>query len=225
MKKVLVVEDDVLLAKSISQLVSQKMNHETAIAFNLDQAINHIDQNTVDLVILDWMLDQDCGLELIDYLNQYSFQSKILMLTQKKAINERLKGLKTGADDYLCKPFDADELQIRIQHLLNFYRLSAQDKVELGLFKLSIKSGTLKINDKVLQLAARECQIMALLMINSPKILSKFAIINQIWTQIDSQPTINTVEVYIRRIRIKLGKYQGCLKTKRGFGYYLVKGN
>ncbi len=225
MINILVVEDDLNLAKTVGSVLKNKMQAQAETVSNLKQAFGYIDHHQTDLVVLDWLLGSESGLELLDYLRQYSFQSKVLMISQKSQVSERLVSLQQGADNFLAKPFELDELLIKVEKLLGFYRLVEQEKIELGPFELNLNSGLLRIDNLMVSLATREAQILSLLMVNSPQVLSKINIINQIWTELDNQPQINTVEVYVRRIRSKLGRYSSLLKTKRGFGYFLVKGN
>jgi two-component system response regulator VicR len=224
MNNILVVEDNHDLASTVSGLLEAKLKAQAETALNLDQAFAFVDHHHLDLIVLDWLLGSESGLDLLDYLKQYSFQTKILMISQKSQLDERLISLKQGVDSFLAKPFDLNELIIKVERLLSFYRLVEQEKIRLKPFELNVNTGLLKINDLTVSLATRETQIMSLLMVNSPQVLSKMNIINQIWTKLDNQPQINTVEVYVRRIRSKLGQYSSLLKTKRGFGYFLDKG-
>ncbi len=224
MANILVVEDNFDLAKTVSSVLKNKIQAQAETVSNLEQAFSYIDHHQIDLVVLDWLLGSESGLELLDYLRQYSFQSKVLMISQKSHVSERLVSLEQGVDNFLAKPFELDELLIKVEKLLGFYRLVEQEKIELGPFELNLNSGLLRIDNLMVSLATREAQILSLLMVNSPQVLSKINIINQIWTELDNRPQINTVEVYVRRIRSKLGRYSYLLKTKRGFGYFLVKG-
>ncbi len=221
MVNILIVEDEQDLADAVQEILQQfQIDLQIFQASTVSRALRVIDKKELDIVILDWMLPDGEGLELIGYLNKYSALTRILMLTQKDQTKEKIKGLETGADDYLPKPFASKELLLRVKKLIYSYKLQEQEKIQVGACVLHFDSGALQTKTDYEVLPRKEAQILQVLMIHSPQILSKEQIISHVWPLIDKRPSLNTVEVYIRRLRGKLGECQDYLRTKRGFGYY-----
>ncbi len=220
MSKILVVEDDRPLAASVAATLESNADREVETAYTLDRAYQAVDNSQYELIILDWLLTDGEGIELIAYLTDYSFQTKVLMLTQKKRIKNKLEAFQLGVDDYLPKPFNSQELMMRCQVLLKRFKLSSEDVIKRGNLTISSTGGYVVLGQKRISLPAKELEILKILAINSPRVISKQKLISQIWTELDSQPQSNTIEVYVRRIRMKLGRHSLNIKTKRGFGYF-----
>ena len=223
-KKILLLEDNQLLAKSIQYSLQKKLQLKVDWTHNVSRAIELCDHQIYDLVIADWLLEHSSGLDLVTYVNQFCFQTKILMLSQQSLIAQRLKAYHCGVDDYLTKPFDLDELIIKVRKLLHTYKLNDSGMIKAKNVTLFPEVGKLLIGDLMFKLRPKESQLVKILLINSPRVFSKQKLLMMGWPNIEHRPSINTIEVYIRRVRQKLGKYGEVIKNKRGFGYYFESG-
>ena len=218
MHQILIVEDNSRLLLNIkSELISHQ--RKFYLVKSVHQAIKLIDKNYFNLAIVDICLPDGSGFEIVDYLDQYSYQTKVLVLSQKNSAKCKVRGLDVGADDYLTKPFTPKELQLRVEKLLLKHKLVAQKRIVTDGISFCVNSGLVIVSDQVIKLSKKEADIFKILLINRNQVISKQKIINQIWTGLDSKPCHNTVEVYIRRLRMKLKPVSKHLQTVRNFGY------
>ena len=223
-KKILLLEDNRLLAKSIQYSIQKEFQAKVDWTDNVVRAIELCDHQIYDLLIADWLLEHSSGLDLVTYVDQFCFQTRILMLSQQSLITQRLKAYCCGVDDYLTKPFDLDELIIKTKRLLNTYKLNDSGMIKIKNATLFPEVGKLIIDDLIFKLRPRESQLVKILIVNSPRVFSKQKLLAMGWPNIEHRPSINTIEVYVRRIRQKLGKHGRVIKNKRGFGYYFESG-
>ncbi len=225
-KKVLILEDDQSLVDSLKTILNKKYVLEIDAADNIDQAIDLVDHNAYELLIVDWFLPNDeSGLEVIRYVHEYHYQLKVLMLTHQSANPARLKATKTGADAYLSKPFNKQEVVAKVGQLLNTYKLKENAGIRFENLILYPNAGKIIVDNEVVPIRSRELDVLQVLVTHSPNILSKQKIIDLVWSDTLKEPGENTLEVYIHRLRKRLGKYRPYLKNKRGFGYFFAKGN
>lgn len=224
-KRILILEDDYLLSRSLRSLLTKRFLVDVDWTDSLEKAIQIIDQKRFDLLIIDWLLkDKTTGIDLVDYSHTCHYQIKTLMLTCKTEINHRIKAYRAGADAFLTKPFNTTELLIKVSQLLNMYKLSDNKAIQVENIVLYPNSGQMIINRKIIFLRPKEAQILEALMTNKARVLSKEKLLNIVWSDYTKQPGLNTVEVYVRRLRQKLGPYSTWLQNKRGFGYFFDKG-
>lgn len=218
MHTILLVENDLSLATALKQLL---VNAEYAVktASSLEQAYELLNKTGFELVIIDRLLDDGDGIELAGFLQEVSFGTKVLFLTQKNEVAERLEGLEQGADDYLGKPFETREFLLRVKLLLKRQKLKDQDYLQAGEVWLQPSSGRLRLADQERTIRKREAEILACLLRLQGTVVSKAALIEYVWQSQEDIPTYTTLEVYIRRLRVLLGKHHELIKTIRGFGY------
>ncbi len=222
-QRILILEDDTSLARTLTAALSKELGYSVSHTNSLDRCYTLIDQCQVSLLIADWMLGKrQTSLELVEYVNQYHRQIKILMLTQVQGFDKRLKVYKQGADAYLSKPFELAELSALIKKLMNVYKLSDSPQHIKGMFNLQLESGKVLVNNNEYNLRPKEMEILRALLVHSPKVVSKRCLIDYVWPHVQDQPSENTIEVYIRRLRQLLGEAGGQIKNKRGYGYYLI---
>ncbi len=217
--KVLVVDDDIFLANSISSLL-KKNGIDSEIACNLEQAYHKLDRSRYEIVILDRKLGPDDGTELIEYLREVSFPTKIMILSQLNRLEEKLGGLRLGADEYLAKPCCGEEILIRLEHLMVMEKRTKDKYLSLGNLKLDPLTGQLIIGHRQVQIRRREAQILTCLLRNKNCVVTRNKLIQTVWGSAES-PTETSVDVYIRRIRL-ITKNNLTIKTVRGFGYMLI---
>ena len=189
---------------------------------NLHEVLPYIKKNTPDLVILDRLFGSEDSLTIIDSIKSLPSSPMILMLTALDEVGERVQGLKEGADDYLCKPFDFDELLARITALSRRKdQPSDQNKNILSIGKLTIKldERMAHLNDKEVSLTKIEYDLLLYLAENQMKVLSRERIISRVW-QSHADPQTNIVDVYISRLRRRLeSDPEIAIQTLRGNGY------
>ncbi len=222
---VLVLEDNQQLARTVKTVLKHQLDLQVDWTDCLSRSIDLLDQKNYNLVIVDRMLPQSYCLEIVDYIQQFFTQTRVLMLTQKSQVDDRLKAYRKGADDYLSKPFNQEELVLKVSKLLKVYKVSQTSTFSFLNVVLSVDLGLLSINGEVLSIRPKEAEILKALIINQKIVLSKQKLIDMIWPELDKQPAENTIEVYIRRLRKMLGSHGQYIQTKRGYGYYLDIGS
>lgn len=224
--KVLVVEDK----KSLADIVSDKLkneNYEVDTIYDGLEAYSYAETGAYDLIVLDVMLPNMDGFEILNKLRRKNINTKIIMLTAKSTLNDKLKGLTHGANDYLTKPFHLDELVARVNVLLGTNNNNTNLK-QFGDIELDISNSNLKCTktNKDIDLVKKELQLFEYFINNKGQILKKNQIYDKIWgmyTEIES----NNLEAYLSFIRRKL-KAIGSntnIKAVRGLGYKMVYNN
>ena len=221
--RVMIAEDEEKLADALVQIFAR--NKITADAFgNGGDALDNALTGIYDVIILDIMMPVMDGIEVLRRIRAEGISTPVLMFTAKDEISDKVRGLDSGADDYLTKPFATDELLARVRALGR--RSSAaivnSDIITCGDIFLDTAAYELSCGQNSLKLGLKEFSIMELLMKNSGRVLSKETLITKIWGY-DSDAEYNNVEVYISFLRKKLGfiKSKANIKTVRGVGYTL----
>jgi len=221
--KILIIEDEYNLADAISSMLKKEkysVNIETDGQTGLDEALTGI----YDLIILDVMLPHKDGFEILKELKEEDITSKVLMLTAKNTIDDKLVGFNNGADDYLTKPFHMEELMARVNVQLRKNNNISNDLMQLGDITLNINSMELSNryeNNKV-KIIGKEFQLLEFLMNNPNRVIEKEQLFLKIWGY-DTECDINTLEAYVSFIRkkLKLIKSKTSLKAIRNMGYVL----
>lgn len=222
---VLILEDDRELARTLQLFLQKKLSVQVKYTSVVEKAIKMIDLEKFDVAIVDWILEDDeTGLEFINYAHEYHPQLKILMLTRQAQTARRIQAYRTGADYYLTKPFSGEELLIKIKKMINQFKLCDEQTFCYQEITLYSRSGKLLLKDQAVSIRPKEAAILEVLIAHQPRVLTKQQLVNYVWPDFSKQPNTNTIEVYIKRIRHKLGQYGCYLKNKRGYGYCLNKG-
>ena len=217
---VLLVEDDAVLADGIARNLT---NHGIVVdvVSNGTDADDVLKRQTMSAVVLDIGLPGIDGFEVVRRLRARGSMTPVLLLTARDAVEDRVFGLELGADDYLVKPFATPELVARVRAML---RRSgpAQATLQVGGLTLDSVARRATVHGRVIELSAREWGILEYLVQQRGRVVSKQQIIDAIlpWGE---ELTLNAVEVYVSRIRIKVGDAGLGLRTIRGFGYMLDK--
>lgn len=220
MHKILVVENDLNLLKTLGCLFDQK-NHDSYTASNIKSAIDILAKQKIDLLVVDRVLDDGDGIDLIKHVNENSYHTKVLVLSNKGSVREKIWGLESGADDYLAKPFSYSELILRVNSLLAKEKLENNHWIKLGVVSISQSGGEIKIGDKRKVMRKKEFEILKCLAKHKNQVVNKDTIINSVWDLDGFLPTYTTLDVYIRRIRVALENQKDIIKTVRGYGYML----
>ena len=216
--KVLFVEDDELLGKAV--FTGLKSEHTTDWVTTAEDAQLSLETGAYDLIVLDINLPGMSGLELLNQLRSQGNQIPVLLLTARDTVSQRVEGLDTGADDYLVKPFDFDELLARIRALSRRGQDYVSPTISHGDIVLDIDTKTVTKSGKNIDLSRTQFDILLLLMQKSGRYFSKQQIEEKIygWNELVES---NTIEVHISALRRKLGKT--LIKTARGIGYVIEK--
>ena len=227
-EKILIVEDEKDIRELISFSISSD-NIEVEEAEDGRVAYDKLLVTKYDLIIMDWMIPEMNGLDLISWMKNPShiqYKTPILMVTAKSDPSNIVLGLETGADDYIVKPFNFDILKARVQNLLkrqNFLKSNEKNKKDMAVFKfgdlvLDKVSHQAKIEDEKIDLTFSEFKILEILLSNRGKVLSRKQIINFIQGQ-DVVVTGRAIDTHLSSLRKKLGKYGDKINTVRGVGY------
>lgn len=219
--KILIVEDEKILSDTIKQCIYK--NFDTEQAYDGYEGYMLANENIYDAIILDLMLPEMSGYDLLLKLRNNKVITPVLILTAKDAIGDKVKGFKYGADDYLVKPFEREELLARLEAIIRRSNGSyKEDILEYKGIKLNLKNRTATIEDKEIILQGKQFDILEYLINSKGVIITKEQIFDKIWG-FDSATTTNVVEVYASGLRKTLKKY-GCdkyIKTIRGVGYMI----
>ncbi len=220
MLKILVIEDEKLLADSVAELLRSK-GFEVEAAYDGEAGAMYAELGVYDLLILDVMMPKLDGFAVARQVRAKRLGVPILMLTARSALEDRIAGLDAGADYYLTKPFDTRELLACVNALLR--RQGPQvDELTFGNTALDLASATLVCGEESVHLSAREFDVMRLLLQAGARNLSKEAILARVWGY-DSNAVENHVEVYIGFLRKKLSSTGSNIRieTVRRLGYHL----
>jgi len=219
---VLLVEDDAVLADGLCRILeSHGMRVEVLGNGSVaDQVLQH---SEAAVAVLDIGLPGIDGFEVVRRLRARGSAMPVLLLTARDAIEDRVRGLETGADDYLVKPFATAELVARVKALA---RRNAPKPGVLSLGDLTLDGAAkrARIGQRVIELSVREWAVLEYLLANSGRVVSKQQIIDAILPWGDDL-TLNAVEVYVSRLRLKIDDAGVAIRTIRGFGYLLERVN
>lgn len=220
--KVLIVEDERTLSDTIKQCICKKFDTEQA--YDGYEAYMMAKENIYDAIILDLMLPEMSGYDVLLKLRENKVLTPVLILTAKDTLNDKLKGFNYGADDYLVKPFEREELLARLEAIIRRTNGAyKQDEIEFKDLKLNIKSRRAFIKDKEITLQGKQFDILEYLINSKGTIITKEQIFDKIWG-FDSFTTTNVVEVYASGLRktLKQYGYDKYIKTIRGVGYMIT---
>jgi len=219
--KILVVEDEIKLSDIITVLLKQNLNDVDAVYNGVDGE-NYALAGIYDAIILDIMLPQKDGIEVIRSLRNSGNSTPILLLTAKSEVDDKIEGLDSGADDYLTKPFSSNELLARLRAITRRGSEYLGDSLHIGNTTLDRNTHIIHGTVGEVTLSTKEYHIMDMLMTNNHQIIPKERFIEKIWGY-DSDSDYNNIEVYVSFVRKKLSAIGSDLliKSVRNIGYYL----
>ncbi|MDB5690778.1 MAG: arlR [Sphingomonas bacterium] len=197
--------------------------HRVLVAGTGPEGFARASERRFDLIILDVMLPGYSGRELCRRMRTSGDQTPIMMLTALDDVAEKVECLRGGADDYLVKPFDFDELTARIDALVRRGQGRGEEaptRIEAAGVTIDLLARTVALQGEEIDFTARELQLLETLMSSPDRVLSRTRLLNKVWGY-DADPMTNVVDVYIKRIRTKLGFHPdtGPIRTVRGYGY------
>lgn len=219
--KALIVEDDKILSDTIKQCIEKKFNTEQA--YDGYEGYMFAKQNIYDIIILDLMMPEMSGYEVLTKLRNQGILTPILILTAKDSISDKVKGLNIGADDYLVKPFEREELIARLEALIRRNKgFFLDNTLQFKDLKLNPENRKAYIKNKEINLQGKQFDLLEYLINSKNTIITKEQIFDKIWG-FDSDTSTNVIEVYASSLRKELKKYgyDKYIKTLRGVGYIL----
>lgn len=215
--RILIVEDEI----GIQNFLKQGLEEEGYIidtASNGKEGIEKFKNDFFDLVLLDWMLPEITGLEVCKLIRNDNQSIPILFLTAKDTVQDTIEGLKSGANDYIKKPFSFEELLERIK--IHFRNKEQQKVLQLGNIKMNVDKHEVLVDGKEVFLTQREFELLEYLIRNKGKVCTRNSIIEDVW-DIHFEYDTGVIDVFMNAIRKKLNlsKEEELIKTIRGIGY------
>lgn len=219
--RILIVEDDPLLADGLTRSLRQS-DYAVDCVSDGARADRALASQGYDLVILDLGLPRLDGFEVLLRLRRRGTAVPVLVLSARDALEDRVKGLDLGADDYLTKPFDLPELEARVRALIRRGQSGGGSELVHGRLRLDTAGRRATLDGEPLELSSRELGVLEVLMLRSGRVVNKEQLAEQLYGW-DEQVGANAIEVYVHRLRRKLEPAGVAIRTIRGLGYLLEK--
>ena len=222
-RRVLVVEDERKVADALREGLEGE-GYEVAVEYTGDGAVTRLEKGQFALVVLDLMLPGKSGHEVIRALRARGDQTRVVVLTARDTLEDRVLGLDVGADDYLVKPFAFAELLARLRAVLRRGRAADASRLEVGDLSLEVATRKVSRGGAPVDLTGREFDVLAYLLRNAGQIVSREALARDVWTETARSTTLdNVMDVHIARLRKKIDVDEGAklIHTVRGVGFLL----
>lgn len=216
----LIIDDNEELLYALQHLLKDAHYH-VDIATTLDKGTDAINAKKYDLILLDWMLPDGSGIDLLIRLRQEKIRTPILLFSSKKEVENKVEALDGGADDYLEKPFSNIELLARIRALLRRESNQKQSCIQIGKLKIDFSSRSVLVNDIDSMLSAKEFELLELLILNANTVLTRYQISEHLSRDFDHLSASNIVDAHIKNLRKKLDT-DDLIQTIRGVGYMIA---
>ena len=223
--RVLVVEDE----KDLNRVITRKLKAEgysVDSCFDGAEALDYMEMTPYDVIVMDIMMPEKNGYQVLKEMREKGNRSPVLFLTARDALEDRVKGLDLGADDYLVKPFHFEELMARIRVMLRRNHGSVSNRLALADLTLDCDTHEVRRGEKRIELSAKEFSILEYMLRNKGIVLSREKLETHIWNY-EYQGASNMIDVYIRYLRLKIDKEfePKLIHTVRGVGYVLREGD
>jgi DNA-binding response OmpR family regulator len=220
--RILVIEDEKQLADIIKRGLAEE-GYAVDSAYTGEEGETFAEGVPYDLIILDIILPRKNGLEVCQNLRQNKIKTPVLMLTAKDSIGDKVKGLDSGADDYMVKPFAFAELYARVRALLRREENILPQKLRINDLVLDISTRQVVRGQRKIELTAKEYAILEYLMRHPNIVITRLMLEQHIWN-LEFDSTSNLVDVFIRRLRLKIdeGEKDSLIQTVKGAGYRMV---
>lgn len=224
MIKILLVEDDLSLSNSVFDFLDDGFADVMQV-FDGEEGIYEAESGIYDLILLDLMLPEKDGFQVLKELRDKGISTPVLIMTAKESLDDKGHGFELGADDYLTKPFYLEELKMRIQALLKRSGKLTDNNLTYGDVVVDLTTNVTKVDGAEVELLGKEFELLVYFLQNQNVILPKTQIFDRLWG-FDSDTTISVVEVYVSKIRKKLrgSAFGDNLQTLRSVGYILKNG-
>ncbi len=224
MKLILLVEDDPEVARTLENRLTRGRPYQIHHVESAEEALVKTSSHRYDLMIVDWMLPEMNGPRLIEELREEGYATPILMLTVRDSVEDRVRGLESGADDYMTKPFEFKELEARVRALLRRPpEWTKLDEVTVGPLSINTARREALLDGKLLDLRKKEFDLLRLLADQQPDVVSRSVIAERVWgSEFVSDNSIDvTVSGLRKKMKDALGDERVRLETVRGVGYRL----
>lgn len=222
--RILLVEDDISLAEALTEALTDQL-YVVDLVKDGESAWNQVKASTYDLILLDVVIPKLDGMSLCQRLRSQGYTSPIMMLTARDTSTDKVNGLDAGADDYVVKPFDLQELLARIRALLRRGSSISTPILVWGSLRLNPCTYEVSYENQLLQLTPKEYSLLELLLRNGRRVLSRSVIIESLWSS-ENSPEEETVKAHIKSLRHKLrasAAPENFIETVHGLGYRLMQ--
>jgi len=219
--RILLVEDEKSLALEIKGFMEAE-GDICDISFSLRDASENLAINPYDFVLLDLGLPDGDGLDLLNEISDNQERTSIIILTARSEVDDRVKGLQLGADDYLAKPFSLVELKARMQAIVRRKSGWNRDLITIGAFEMDLNSKSISYQKEEISLTKKEFTLLHFMVVNKNRVLNRFQLAEHLWgDHLEDDYQSNYIDVHIKNIRKKLGHFASTdwLETVRGLGY------
>ncbi|HWV72149.1 MAG TPA: response regulator transcription factor [Pseudosphingobacterium sp.] len=219
--KILAIEDNKELASSIYDYLAHE-NYICELAYSASEAREKLLFYSYDCIVLDIMLPDGNGLELLNFMKAEHISGSILIVSAKGALDDKIRGLESGADDYLTKPFHLPELHARLRAIHRRKNLEGNNIVSFKEIALNTNTFELKINGKGLDTTRKEFELLLYFLVNKNRVLSRQAIANHLWGDYtDNLSNVDFVYQHVKNLRKKINQAGGAdyIDTIYGLGY------
>lgn len=227
MKLILLVEDEPKLARTLEKGLKRDGPYRIHHVTSAEEALEKTAEHRYDAMVVDWLLPEMNGPELIEDLRGEGYSTPILMLTVRDSVEDRIKGLESGADDYLTKPFSMEEVQARVRALLRRPAEWTQlDEITVGPLEVNSATQEARMSGELLDLRKKEFDLLRLLADREPNVVSRSVIAERVWGS--EFVSDNSIDVTVSGLRKKLENAKNGeskdmrLETVRGVGYRLM---
>lgn len=221
MPNILVVEDDKSLNKLISKVL-ERDGHKVFFVSDGVEALGIIDSFHVDLIVSDIMMPKMDGYEFIENIRSFNKSIPVLFVTAKSTFNDKLRGFNLGADDYMVKPIDINELILRVNALLRRSRIANESKLIIGSTVLNSEAFTVTVDNETVTLPQKEFLLLFKLLSYPDRVFTRFEIMDEIWGY-ESESDEKTINVHISKLRTRYENNRDfSIETVRGIGYKAV---
>ncbi|PWU06178.1 MAG: DNA-binding response regulator [Verrucomicrobia bacterium] len=224
LKKILLIEDDLSLGLQLERGLRQE-GYATSLARTAQEGLSQARSEAYALIILDWMLPDASGIELLRTLQGEAIQIPVLFLTARDAIEDRVLGLDSGADDYLVKPFSFSELLARLRTLLRRRQQVTAKRLHIDQLTIDLVTRNVLYSGQPVDLTPREFDLLAVLINHRGEIVSREMLVKDVWRQAGRLTSLdNVIDVHIAHLRKKLQivMRRDIIETVRGVGYRLT---
>ena len=216
--RILLVEDNNELGQGLKTLLGA--TYSVDLVQSGEDALSATATLGYDLVILDLSLPDIDGLSVLRQMRSKRIAVPVLILTARDGTDDRVIGLDLGADDYLTKPFEMNELEARVRALLRRTSIEKTSQLQIGHLSFNLKNGMVTANGKMLDLSVRETEVLRALMLADGRLIPKARLLEAI-TSFDDDVTENAIEQYVSRLRRKIVPFGLSIHAARGLGYHI----
>ena len=223
--KLLIVEDEKELAASMVSYLKNE-NYTCEVAFNFKQALDKIETSDYECIALDITLPGGSGMQLLKELKNNKKTDGVIIISAKNSIDDRISGLRLGADDYLVKPFHLSELAARINAIIRRKMYSGNNVIRFNEISIDTLAKEVRVKEDPVELTRKEYELLVYFLSNQRKVISKNALISHLWSQeMGTGESADIIYTHIKNLRKKLSE-KGCgdyIKSLYGMGYKLTE--